>query len=618
MNNNINNNKVLLIALPPCATRFPLAGATAISSYLNRFGFKTRIWYLNLALHQKKIFNDATAISSTNQQLVLLYLYNMYVANDEKKAKVVEREIIDRQICHKHEFKEYIGNIFYYIKSELRKILDTKFLAIGFSSKYNQWIGAALCINIIKKIDPNQYVFMGAQNTRSESENMFHLVPNIDATSWGEGELSTLALMQQLQEYGCMKYPISHIIPRENAHIQYGDNEDSLKFLNTSFDTEYVSFSEHNFFQYEDYLLQKLNHEDVILPVEKSRRCNWNRCSFCILSQGYKYREKSAKMMVEELYYYIKKYNLYRFQFFDNNFVGSDIVEFEKMLDDLILLRKTYPLFEIYFAEVITIGLNSKIINKMRLAGVKNVQIGFEALSPLILNKFNKQQTLAQNLFFFREALYQGIIPGGNNLIINYVDETKMDIEDSIRNVPYLRFMLRDKDFSIQTPELMVANYSHYMKMVRENKIENKYVKNSIYELISIPGETNFDRFSVFQFTAINNPFYSDWENLFALIQQYKLDEYEYRIENNISNSQYTYVESKHGKLVNSYKFSCLEVEVLKRLNNSRLTLRDLIDSVGYKNSEKLFINEVLKNLIELKIVYFSKVDKDVASIVRI
>ncbi len=616
MNNNVNSNKVLLIALPPCAIHFPLAGETAISSYLNACGFQSRIWYLNLALHQNKIFNPATAASSTCQQLVLLYLYNKYVANDEIKAKEVETEILDRGVCDRLDFQEYIGNIYSYIKSEIQKILNTNFLAVGFSSKYNQWIGAAVCIDIIKKVNPNQYVFMGAQNTRSESENIFYLVPHLDAASWGEGELPILALMQQLREHGYLKQPIERIVSlKENTYASLYQHGNSL---HVPVKTGYISFSDHHFFQYEDYLLQKNNHGEVILPVEKSRCCNWNRCSFCILSQGYQYREKSASMIIEELYHYIKKYQLYRFQFFDNNFVGNDVAEFEKMLDGLIKIRESYPLFEIYFAEVITIGLNSRIIKKMSLAGVRNVQIGFEALSPLILKKFNKQQTLAQNLFFLKEALFRGIMPGGNNLIINYVDETATDIEDSIKNVPYLRFMLRHKDFSIQTPELMVANYSRYMKMIKEKNIEDKYSRNIIYKLIFLTPNTNLDRFSLFQFTSTTNALSSKWEYLYDLIQQYKSDEYEYAIKHNHDNSLYTYVETKHGNPINSYTFTQSELTVLKILNDSSFTLTELMSLTGYKNSEETFINEVLKNLIALKIVYYSNIDNDVVSIIRI
>lgn len=44
----------------------------------------------------------------------------------------------------------------------------------------------------------------------------------------------------------------------------------------------------------------KGKHKDIMFPIEGARGCHWNRCHFCFLNQGYKYRHKSAAII---LYY---------------------------------------------------------------------------------------------------------------------------------------------------------------------------------------------------------------------------------------------------------------------------------------------------------------------------
>ena len=43
-----------------------------------------------------------------------------------------------------------------------------------------------------------------------------------------------------------------------------------------------------------------------MIPIEGARGCHWNRCHFCFLNQGYKYRRKSAEVIKEEILYNIK------------------------------------------------------------------------------------------------------------------------------------------------------------------------------------------------------------------------------------------------------------------------------------------------------------------------
>ncbi len=60
----------------------------------------------------------------------------------------------------------------------------------------------------------------------------------------------------------------------------------------------------------------------------------------------------------------IENYGVYEFEFLDNDFIGTDLQQFETLLKVLAKIKKIYPDFRIIAAEVITKDLNHSIIKK--------------------------------------------------------------------------------------------------------------------------------------------------------------------------------------------------------------------------------------------------------------
>lgn len=136
-----------------------------------------------------------------------------------------------------------------------------------------------------------------------------------------------------------------------------------------------------------------------VIPIERSRGCHWNRCKFCYLNRGYKYRLKSTEKLYEEIVYMIENYGVYEFEFLDNDFIGTDLQQFETLLKVLAKIKKIYPDFRIIAAEVITKDLNHLLLKKMYEIGVDYVQIGYESTSNNLLKKIIKK-TLLRVIFF--------------------------------------------------------------------------------------------------------------------------------------------------------------------------------------------------------------------------
>lgn len=597
------NREILCISLPPAKTLYPLAGMVAVSSYLENAGFIVDQLHLNVLFSNSSIWSSSTGNSNYDQILPFLYLYNSFIIKDMEKAKAVKESMISRGTIERLQFDSYISKILKFLTGTLRNCVKKNYKLICFSSKYHQWICAEVCSYIIRQLKNNVAIYIGGQYTRSESTDILKICPNIDYSGWGEGEIPVLLLAEHILKG---KSQIDSI-PR----LAYRDCNNIIS-TQVSIQNSFISFSDNIYFNLDDYIAQKGLLDNVVIPIERSRKCSWNRCKFCFLTQGYEYRIKNTENIIKEIKHYIETYKLYNFQFFDNNFVGADLNDFELLLDNLISLKSQYPSFHIVFAEIVTQGLTSKHIRKMRDAGLTDVQIGFEALSAKTLHRFMKQQTLAENLFFLKEALYYGILPSGNNIIINCPDENRAEIVESIENLSYLRFMFINPYFSIQMPELMIANYSTYMKEVKDSGQTYLWNNNRYYPLLPVSVQNKIDRFSIFSFTADTNENHDLWQQFQETYETIKEAGYRYAIQK--KEDKVHFYEYKADTLIVDYVLNALEKSLLRQLNIRCYKINEICEILSIDRSD--FFAQ-FKNIIDLKIVFYSEFDDNICSIIH-
>ena len=94
---------------------------------------------------------------------------------------------------------------------------------------------------------------------------------------------------------------------------------------------------------YDDYFEQhKIYTPNIkpLIPIEHSRGCHWNRCHFCYLNIGYKYRKKNINKLNIEIEHMLKRYQSNGFVFLDNDLIGNDVNHFELLLESFINIRK--------------------------------------------------------------------------------------------------------------------------------------------------------------------------------------------------------------------------------------------------------------------------------------
>ena len=196
-----------------------------------------------------------------------------------------------------------------------------------------------------------------------------------DFAFWGEDEIHYELLTRFLSNNNNLfEFNVGRVFYRENDKIMTSPDNKHF-FLDLSESKLFPDFSD--YFEYRN-LSKTVVSVDYLL-MEGSRGCHWNRCHFCYLNKGCKFRQKNIEKISEEIEKMISTYGIFNFKFIENDIVGKDMDRFHFLLDELIKIKSKYSDFTIIGAEIITHGLSYSTIKKMKEAGIVLIQIGFES-----------------------------------------------------------------------------------------------------------------------------------------------------------------------------------------------------------------------------------------------
>jgi len=616
----LKGNGIQLISLPPTLVNFPISGLSTLKSYVNKFNINCNVRYLNISVDENCFFKSCE--NDFMNLLPYIYLYNRIVLDDDYKSFLtkVHIESFYGKVFYKDKsltndiFDECIEQLINHINTELDDLIEKEPALIGFTSKFYQWIPACVCAHLIKKKNPNIPILIGGWSHKDAALSILKVFPDFDYAIWGEGEMPIVDLYNSIKN-DCSKTTIARLIYKEgNLIISSGQSErETFVDLNTAPVPDF-----------EDYIIELQNRSIPInfsLPVERSRGCNWNKCHFCYLSVGYNYRIKDNEKFIEQVTYLIEKYNIFLFQIMDNDFVGKDIEVFRDLLEKLKLLKKKFPEFKIILAEIITKDLSKEIIEMMFESGIENVQIGLEAISQNILTKMNKYQSVAENIFFIREALLHGISISGANIIIETLDEDDEDIIESINMLYFFRFFLSNEKLKFDETPLAIANYSSYRKRIKNKNIESEYNSNHIADLLPVSFTSEIDRFSLFDYTS-NTSVKLLWQIFSKSYKTYIKNKHSYKI--NYKNGVIYYKEYSNRKLIKEICFDDIfTIRLLYILQDKVFSVDELYEKIIIELPEgingsftKVELIKILSDLYHEGLVFYNKDFSQITTII--
>lgn len=292
------------------------------------------------------------------------------------------------------------GHFFdYSIEEMAKRILDEKFDVIGFSVVYSNFRDTIEIIDLIKKMNPNIFVFLGGQHVSFCAKEILINNKNVDLIMCGEGEFTTIELMEylegkkELEEIQGITYRSNDArMIRENAWRQPR--------------TRIEDYGEIKRDVLDEGLQKGLT---CSLNIMAGRGCIFN-CSFCTgnrIFNPYKncsWRVSIAENIVKNLKDLIRKYNKYDnlyeiVNFCDLNFI-NETKDGLKWIDDFTNLMKQENL-DIWFyvmTRVDSIVNQQKRMKQLRDCGLVQVEMGLESGNDQGLAVYNKHISTSQSI----------------------------------------------------------------------------------------------------------------------------------------------------------------------------------------------------------------------------
>ncbi len=614
--------RIVMHWMPPAMITTPSLSYSILKSFMNQHGYDSEIIYWNQLIFKimRPFFYGGRLQDSAVDNLFLapflLEISDKY-SDTLKKKRVLSflRSNLLKFTIKEDEVEEYIwdirGKIGRLVDSILAEMEAENIFLFGFSSKFFQWLPGMLLAEKLKEKFPGIKIVIGGFGDQNAAREILHLCRYFDFAVWGEGEYPLLGLCQRLEDGGNR----FESIPR----LLYWGQGEEIKA--TSSRSRYLNFDNYMYPDFSDFIESYNNEElrkNIYFPIESSRGCHWNRCKFCTLNVGYKYRTRSPESIVREIEFMFDKHKIHRFRFADNDIVGKSIGQFERLLEMVtassLRNRVKYDLY----AEIVHHGFNSRLIKKMAVAGFTHVQIGYEAITDGLLKKIDKKADFADHILFVKFASKYGISITGANILRGIIGETEDDVLEGIHDLTFLRFFLKDApiQFYHYISELRLSGGSRFFQML---SLEERKKWNASAMTYFIPQwfivKDNDRRFGLFSFSReLDNKV--EWENFEKLNNFLEKTEVTYQILEN--NGIYYYSEFMAGKRVNYIVFDEPEYwQVLKAANNEVKSFKEIFAEV--KTKFPGIIEKYLVEIIEkLKNDFLIYSNKDLTRIVSV
>jgi radical SAM superfamily enzyme YgiQ (UPF0313 family) len=578
-----SHGKVILHCMPPAMPTMASPSFSILKGFLGHHGIRCEIMYWNISIFRlmlpyfQKLKSGQAGTKDAFYISPFLYDIAEYLEDSNAKRRICTffhslfpQDAVDRE--SEVAVKVLRNQIHELMDAGINKISEDGVLLFGFSSKLYQWIPGMVMAKELKKRFPDIEIAVGGFGGRRGAVEVLKVCPDFDFSVWGEGEYPLLRLCEALERDTFDPETVPRMIHRDGDSLLETRGSGELLALDSGISPDFSDFIE--------TIGDKASA--VQFPLESSRGCYWNKCKFCCFAAGARYRKKPLVNIIEEIEKLYFDQHIESFRFVDTNVVGQSIDKFEELLDAVIASAgKTGGEYKFY-AEIMPVGFNARVVKKLAAAGFCEVQIGYEAITDDLLKKAGKKSDFSDLALFLKFALKYGISVLGANVIRGMVGETEKDVADSTRNLAYLRFFLRRRPggFWHNLRELRLQGGTRFFDMV---DIEDKkhWKNNSTAYLLPDAITGSDERFELFDFTReLENK--TEWERFERINAFYESAEITYRVTQKDGVRSITEFLDK-----NPLKITALTPEawdILEACNDEVLNLGDVFQSVRLKH----------------------------------
>lgn len=318
---------------------------------------------------------------------------NEYITNENMIANnraqhlgigYIASALIDKN----HNVDIYDCNVINISLHELIKLVSSKpYDVVGISTYSHNVLSAFFISRRLRGVFKNAFIFLGGYLPTLAPDSLKRFFSYVDCFVVGEGELTTVRLMQNLEGdwWNTPGIVYSHNgVMHTTGKAKLIENLDMLSFP-TRID-----------------MSSKVSH------IVSSRGC-YNSCTFCSVnsfynkSNGHKVRRRSPQNVVDEINVIINNSSTEIIEFVDENFYISkpeDIEWFEEFTE-LIVRNQIYTQFKCSFrADEIIKG--HRLVQEFQKIGLKSIFIGTESFIPEHLKLYNKNVSVEDNTNVFK------------------------------------------------------------------------------------------------------------------------------------------------------------------------------------------------------------------------
>jgi len=424
-----DSKNVLLVSMPFACITIPSIQLAVLETYLKERGITihTQHLYLKAAdfygLQNYNFLIYPPNDSYTAQMVFSKYVFPEYWSiKEEKIREYFQKTIIKDTETQQFNFDYYVQKTDEFYQWVIENINWRIYDVIGFTLNYGQLLPSLAVAKKIKELYPEKKIILGGSRTvDNRGVNVLKTFPYVDFIVSGEGEDALYRLASDYENYET----IPRLMYRKNNNVFWNQTHDILDI--SSLPIPYYDQFFEQLKTCSDELKQYFAYYGR-LPIEISRGCWWNHCTFCNLNiQFKKYREKNIDRFIQELEFLSNKYRMLDFQIISNTLPKTD---YRLLFERLIQIGKDYNLF----GEVRAGQLTSEDYILMKKAGFTIIQTGVESFSQHYLRKMNKGARVIDNIAALKFCK-ENSIENQYNLIVNYPNEELVDFEETKKTI---------------------------------------------------------------------------------------------------------------------------------------------------------------------------------------
>ena len=350
--------------------------------------------------------HDSHYLSSkdTNMPIGLLYLASAL----EKAGHHIE--IFDCQLTA-DPFKEFD-----------RLIAERPYDVIGFSAVSAAAQNAERMAARAKEADPSRPVLFGGVHATVKGAEVLNQLPHVDVAVIGEGEITTVRLLERLESGGDLD-DIAGLAFRRHGEIVFTGRRPLIK------DLDAIPFPAYHLVDINRYSPPPgMSFRQPLAFMMTARGCPFD-CAFCadtVIWQG-KCRMRSPENVVDEMEMLQNRFGAREIQFVDDTFTVN-----HKRTEAICLEIQRRKLDLIWRCSSRVDCVTPEILSLMKSSGLRSISYGVESGDDDILKRMNKKITVEQIRRAVKWAKKEGLETKGF-FILNYPGDTRETTEKTIR-----------------------------------------------------------------------------------------------------------------------------------------------------------------------------------------